>query len=90
MATPSLCLKAPPARAAGVGYGGVRIQGAPADAQVFTDGYFVGAVQDFEGAVVSLEAGPHQIEIRAQDQPPIQFNVNIQPGQTLTYRAGRR
>ena len=76
--------------AASVGYGGVRIQGAPADAQVFVDGYFVGTVQDFEGGVVSVEAGPRQIEIRAQDQPPNQFHVNLQPGQTLTYRTGRR
>jgi hypothetical protein len=75
---------------AGAGSGGLRIQDAAADAQVFADGDFVGSMQDFAGAVVSLEAGRHQIEIRTQDQPPIQFTVNIQAGQTLTYHAGRR
>jgi hypothetical protein len=74
----------------GIAYGGVRIQGAPPDGQVFVDGYYVGIVDDFDGAFqhVNLEAGVHQIEIRLQGQPPIQFEVNVQPGQTITYHAG--
>jgi len=70
-------------------YGGVRIQGAPADAQVFADGYFVGVVDDFNGVFqrLPLTAGTHQIEIRVAGQPTRQFDVRIEPGQTITYRA---
>jgi len=70
-------------------YGGVRIVGAPRDAGVFADGYYVGIVDDFDGVFqhMNLEAGPHRIEIRAPGYPPIEFDVNVQPGQTITYRA---
>lgn len=76
----------------GVVYGGVRIQGAPPDAQVFADGYYVGIVDDFDGAFqhLNLEAGAHRIEIRPAGLPPIAFDVNVQPGQTITYHAGIR
>jgi hypothetical protein len=69
----------------GVAYGGVRIQGAPRDAQVFADGYYAGIVDDFDGVFqhLDLEAGPHTIEIRIPGQPPITYDVNVQPGQTL-------
>jgi hypothetical protein len=72
-------------------YGGVRIQGAPRDAQVYADGYYVGIVDDFNGVTqhLNLEAGVHKIEIRPAGQPPIEFDINIQPGQTITYHAGR-
>jgi hypothetical protein len=74
----------------GVAYGGVRIQGAPPETQVFVDGYYVGIVDDFDGVFqhVNLEAGVHRIELRLDGQPPIQFDVNVQPGQTITYHAG--
>jgi hypothetical protein len=69
----------------GGGYGGVRIQGAPHEAQVFADGYYAGNVDDFDGAFqhLDLEGGAHQIEIRIPGQPPLQYDVNVQPGQTL-------
>jgi len=69
------------------GYGGVRIVDAPRDAQVFADGYYAGTVDDFDGAFqhMNLDAGPHRIEIREAGQPPIQFEVNIVPGETITY-----
>lgn len=70
-------------------YGSVRIQGAPRDAAVYADGYYVGVVNDFDGTFqhLNLEEGPHRIEIRAPGYPPIEFNVNVLPGQTITYRA---
>ena len=71
-------------------YGGLRITGASQLAQVFADGYYVGIVNDFDGVFqhLNLEAGPHQIEIREPgfDQP-IAFDVNIQAGRTITFRA---
>jgi hypothetical protein len=76
----------------GYGYGGVRIQDAPEEAQVFVDGYYVGIVDDFDGAFqhLDLEAGPHQIEIRAPGRPPAQFSVNVQPGRTMSIHTGIR
>ena len=70
-------------------YGGVRITGAPRDAQVFADGYFVGIVDDFDGIFqhMNLEAGPHHIEIQEADSEPIAFDVDVRPGQTITFRA---
>jgi hypothetical protein len=72
-------------------YGGVRITDAPRDAAVYADGYYVGTVDDFDGTFqrLDLEAGSHHIEIMPQGQQPIAFDVNIRPGQTITYRADR-
>jgi hypothetical protein len=71
-------------------YGGVRIKGAPHQAQVFVDGYYVGVVDDFDGAFqqLNLEAGAHELEIRIPGQPPAKYDVNVQPGLTMTIHAG--
>jgi hypothetical protein len=68
-------------------YGSVRIQGAPREAEVYADGYYVGIVDDFDGAFkhLELEPGAHNIEIRAPGLPPTAFEVNIQPGRTVTF-----
>ena len=52
----------------GAAYGGVRIQGAPRDAQVFVDGTYAGVVDDFDGTFqhLDLEPGSHAIEIRTR------------------------
>jgi PEGA domain-containing protein len=73
-------------------YGGVRIDLPQRDAEVYVDGYFVGIVDDFDGAFqhVNVEAGPHRIEVRAPGFETIAFEVNIEPGQTITYRAPMR
>jgi hypothetical protein len=73
-------------------YGGVKIDMPQKDAEVYADGYYAGTVRDFDGALRHLDvaAGPHHIEIRAQGFDPIAFDVNVQPGQTITYRADLR
>ena len=78
--------------APGVAYGGVRIQGVPEDAQVFADGYYMGVVDDFDGAFkhLNLQAGAHRIEIRLDGYAPVAFDVNVLPGQTITYHADQR
>jgi hypothetical protein len=70
-------------------YGGLRITGAPRQARVFADGYFVGIVDDFDGIFqhMNLEAGPHHIEIQAEGFAPVAFEVNVRPGETITFRA---
>jgi hypothetical protein len=68
----------------------LRITDAPRDAQVFADGYYVGIVDDFDGVFqhLNLEAGPHHIEVRFPGYADaIVFEVVIQPGRTITYRA---
>jgi hypothetical protein len=76
----------------GYAYGGVRIEGAPEDAQVFVDGYYMGVADDFDGPFqhLNLQAGAHRIEIRPQGAPPVAFDVNVQPGQTMSVHAGLR
>ena len=71
------------------GLGGVRIKDAPEHAQVFADGYYAGTVDDFDGTFqhLDLTAGAHHIEIRQQGLPPLQVDVNIVPGETITYHA---
>lgn len=71
------------------GLGGVRIKDADEHAQVFADGYYAGTVDDFDGTFqhLDLTAGAHHIEIREQGQAPVQFDVNIVPGETITYHA---
>ena len=70
-------------------YGGVRITDAPKDAPVYADGYYVGTVNDFDGAFqhLNLEPGTHHIEVREQGQQPLAIDVNVRPGETITYHA---
>lgn len=73
------------------GLGGVKIKDAPKHAQVFADGYYAGEADDFDGAFqrLDLEAGTHTIEIKPEGGQPISFEVNIHPGETVTYHAAK-
>ncbi|HUR34453.1 MAG TPA: PEGA domain-containing protein [Vicinamibacterales bacterium] len=73
-------------------YGGVRIAMPQRDAEVYVDGYYAGVVDDFDGTLqqVNLEPGPHNIEVRADGFEPVAFDVNVEPGRTITYRAALR
>ena len=70
-------------------YGKVRIVDAPEHAPVYADGYYVGTVDDFNGTFqhLDLEPGAHHVEIRPVGQPVMSFDVNVQPGETITYHA---
>lgn len=60
----------------------------PATAQIFADGYYIGIPEHFRfqngGAV--LEPGPHRIDIVASGYEPVSFEVNLTPGQSVTFR----
>jgi hypothetical protein len=60
----------------------------PGTAQVFVDGYFVGAPDDINAGRRSLvlESGPHRIDVNAPGYEPVSFDVNIVPNQSITYR----
>lgn len=74
----------------GLAYGSLRIVDAPRDAQVFVDGYYAGVVDDYDGVFqrLNLEPGGHQIEIDVYPGvPPMDFDVYIEPGRTVTIHA---
>jgi hypothetical protein len=73
-------------------YGSVRLDVPQKDAEVYVDGYFAGNVDNFDGRFhhLNLEPGPHKIEVRAAGFESITFDVNAEPGQTITYRAAMR
>jgi hypothetical protein len=68
--------------------GGVRLQVSPRDATVHVDGYYVGIVDDFDGAGqrLSLESGTHRIEISKPGFETLGVDVNIRPHETIRYR----
>jgi hypothetical protein len=72
--------------------GGLRIQGAARDAQVYVDGNYAGVVDDMDGSLqhLNLPAGNHRIEVRPKGgAEPISFDVTVRPGETVTYKVGK-
>jgi hypothetical protein len=72
--------------------GKIRITGAPTDAEVYVDGSYVGIVDDFDGTFqrLNLEPGVHRIELQAPGFQTVTVDVNLQPRQTINYRAAMR
>ncbi|HUR33442.1 MAG TPA: PEGA domain-containing protein [Vicinamibacterales bacterium] len=68
--------------------GALKIKVKPRQAEVLVDGYFAGAVDDFDGLFqqLRLEPGPHRIEIRLDGYEPLTFEVRILPDRTVTYK----
>ena len=67
--------------------GSLRLKVKPRFGEVFVDGYYVGLVNDYDGIFqrLRLEEGPHHIEIRQPGFEPLEFDVLILPGETITY-----
>lgn len=68
--------------------GSLKLKIKPRDAKVHIDGYFVGLVDSFDGLFqrLDIESGGHRIEIRADGYEPLQFEVLITPGESVTYK----
>ena len=68
--------------------GSLRLKIDPRNAQVYVDGYFVGVVDSFDGAFqkLGLEGGGHRVELKADGYEPLEFEVLITPGETVTYK----
>ena len=66
-------------------YGDVRLLVRPRGAEVFVDGYYAGIVDDFDGVFqrLTLEAGPHSIEIAAPGLEPQFFDVYVDAARTV-------
>jgi hypothetical protein len=68
--------------------GSLKLKIKPRQAQVYVDGYLVGDVDSFDGAFqkLAIESGNHKIELKADGYEPIQFDVLIPAGETVTYK----
>jgi len=68
--------------------GSLRLKINPKQAQIYIDGYFVGVVDSYDGAFqkLGLEGGGHKVELKADGYEPLQFEVLVTPGETVTYK----
>jgi hypothetical protein len=68
--------------------GSVRLEVKPKTAQVYVDGYYAGAVTDFDGYFdhLNLMPGGHRIEMRAPGYQTLTVNVYVQPGHTTDWK----
>jgi hypothetical protein len=68
--------------------GSLRLKIKPRHAQVFVDGYFVGEVDSFDGTFqrLHIDGGGHRVELKAEGYEPLEFEVLITPGETVTYK----
>ncbi len=56
-----------------------------AGAQLYVDDFYVGTTDEI-GRELTLEAGPHRVEMRAPGYETLGVNVRIEPGRVITYR----
>jgi hypothetical protein len=70
------------------GVGGVSFDITPAEAAVFVDGVYVGPAGDFSSVnpPLSLAAGHHHFELRAQGRQTLTFDVDVVAGQVVPYQ----
>jgi hypothetical protein len=68
--------------------GSVRVDIPQKNASIYVDGFYVGMVEDFNGdsQQLNLAPGPHHLEISAPGYQTAAFDVNVQPGKSITYR----
>jgi hypothetical protein len=61
----------------------------PATAQVFADGYYVGAPDDFSATRGGrlIEPGVHRLDVSAPGYESAAVDLRVTPGQLVTYRA---
>ena len=70
--------------------GGLKLKVEPKDAEVYVDGYFMGVVDDFNGAFqyLTLPVGAHRIEVKAKGYEPLAFDARIEQRDIVTYKGG--
>ena len=68
--------------------GRLKLKVKPRTAKVYVDGYFVGTVDQFDGAFqkLTLNGGQHKVEIRAEGYETAEFDVLITPEKTVTFQ----
>ena len=77
-----------PAAAAPNAVGGVSFQITPGDAAIFVDGVYVGTANDFSAMrpPLSLAAGRHHFELRAQGYQTMAFDVEVRADWVVPYQ----
>ncbi len=72
-----------------VAYGDLRLKVSPRHASVYVDGYYAGVVDDFDGFFqrLTLEVGPHEIEVEAPGYGSQVFDVYVDPERTIDLHA---
>ena len=67
--------------------GNLKLKVKPRGAKVYVDGYFVGFVDQFDGAFqkLALNTGRHKVELKADGFETGEFDVLINPAQTVTF-----
>jgi hypothetical protein len=68
-----------------VASGALQLLVQPSSTQVFIDGYYVGAIADL-GGEVSVAAGAHHVELRAEGYDPVRFDVHVPVNDIIRYR----
>jgi hypothetical protein len=70
------------------GAGSLRLKIKPSNAQVYIDGNLVGVVDSFDGTFqkLTVDAGPHHVELRAEGYNTTSFDVMVTPDDTITYK----
>jgi hypothetical protein len=68
--------------------GNLKLKVKPRAAKVYVDGYFVGFVEQFDGAFqkLALNTGRHKVEIKADGFETAEFDVLINAAQTVTFQ----
>jgi hypothetical protein len=69
--------------------GSIRLRIDPSSAQVYIDGALAGTVDDFNGlsSHLELEAGPHDLEVRAKGFQTYKTHMLVEADRTTTMRA---
>lgn len=67
--------------------GQVRLKVKPRDAEVYVNGYYAGRVDDFDGYFqgLKLEEGGYHISIVAPGYEPLEFDIRVIAGRTVSY-----
>jgi hypothetical protein len=68
--------------------GNLKLKVKPRAAKVYVDGYFVGTVDEFDGAFqkLALNTGRHKVEVKADGFETAEFDVLINAEQTVTFQ----
>src|SRR6185436_12578970 len=67
--------------------GSLKLKVKPRNAKVYVDGFYVGTVDDFDGASqkLTLNEGRHQVELRAEGFETTVLEVDVTADRTVTF-----